>query len=276
MSTRKYAALDVNSNERSRRSTSFKRPMPEMITNDDLSYLYTFGREYTTIDGKEWIGEYHIRKGGLAFTGPVQSKTERDDSIALLPYYESQNNYAYDRLYNFVAKLKDHADPIPYEFAVREEEGEYEQGFTTRYFVQKIGIGTYAIEIDQEQRDRYASREGIDNRIYRLAAVIWRLTGTLQSIEEANKKAVSEASILIPDLPFNIRNYTQYARPTQQTVFPMQDSLLISRKTNISPEQQIPGTPISVKKLIDTKTPPPIKRTYDPQTGLITPPKPPF
>lgn len=266
MSTRRNQAIDINSNGL---YGKFNRDTPELNINEDNSYLYTFGREYTTIHGDEWIGEYHIRKGGFAYTGPVQSKKQRDDAVMLLPYYESMNNFTYDRLFNFVAPLKDHADPVPYEFNVLEEQGGYEQGFVMRYFIQRIGTGNYAMEIDQVQRDKYASRDGIDNRIYRLADVPWRLTGTLAAIEQANKEAVTKGRLLVPDLPYVIRDYTQFARPTAQTDFGMLDAHLINRQTNIGPQQTAPGM-FKESKLININAPTPLRATYDPVTGTIT------
>lgn len=270
--SKKNRLIDINGTGIVQGKNRYSRPMPEQPTDNDKSYLYTFGGEYTTIRGDEWIGEYHIRKGGLVYTGAVQSKEERDDALMLLPYYESNNNFTYDRLLNFRTPLKDHNQPVPWEFVIREEEGQYEQGFTVRYFVQKIGPGNYAIEIDQAQRDEYSSPEGIDNRLYKLVDLPWRLTGTFDAVEKANKEAVTKASLIIPDLPFVIRNYTQYARATKQTEFGMMDAHMIPRKTNLGQESIAPGQTTPTTKLINPKIKTPLKQTYDPETGLLTTP----
>jgi hypothetical protein len=234
----------------------YSRPTPEQIVPDGLSYKYTQGGEFTTMRGEEYIGEYHIRKDGKTYTGPRKITEGRDDSEQLLPYYEFANNFAYDRLNNFVSPVKDQADPVPYEYVVREEEGVYEDGYDTRSFVQKRGKGTYPMEIDQLQRDRFGSRDGIDARIYNVVDIRWQLTGTLEAIERVNKERVSRGSLIIPDLPLLIRNYTQYARPTKQTQFNSLDADLRTKD-----------------KLIKGKNVP-IRQTIDRETGLIITPIP--
>ena len=236
-----------------RKKQSYSRPTPEQLVVDGQSYKYTKGQEYTTIDGREYIGEYHLRRDGKAYTGPTP--TTNTNTIQLLPYYSSNNNYTYDRLLQFNYPIKDHTLPIPYEYAVRDEDGVYAQGFDTRHFVQKIGIGTYAIEISSQQRDRYGSRLGIDNAIYKVVDIQWQLTGTLQAIESANKERVNIASQTLPDLPFTIRNYTQYARATSQTQFNSLDSLLAKDR-----------------KLLNGAKPM-FRQTYDRVTGRIIKPQ---
>ncbi len=236
-----------------RKKQSYSRPTPEQLIVDGQSYKYTKGQEYTTIDGREYIGEYHLRRDGKAYTGPTP--TTNTNTIQLLPYYSSNNNYTYDRLLRFNYPIKDHTLPIPYEYAVRDEDGVYAQGFDTRHFVQKIGIGTYAIEINAQQRERYGSRLGIDNAIYKVVDIQWQLTGTLQAIESANKERVNIASQTLPDLPFTIRNYTQYARATNQTQFNSLDSLLAKDR-----------------KLLNGAKPM-FRQTYDRVTGRIIKPQ---
>jgi hypothetical protein len=241
---------------RRKANAQYNRPTPEQIISDELSYKYTQGEEFTTVNGEEYIGEYHIRKDGKFYTGPRQITNGRDDSVQLLSYYEFDNNFVYDKLQGFVTPVKDQADPIPYEYAVREEDGVYEEGYDFRYFVQRRGKGTYAIEIDQQQRDRFGSKDGIDARIYDLVTIQWQLTGTLEVIERLNKDRINIGSQIIPDLPFLIRNYTQYARPTSQTQFDQLDALL-RRKD---------------KKMSD-RSAPPLRQTFDRETGLIIKPK---
>lgn len=232
---------------------NYSRPTPEQLVVDSESYKYTKGQEYTAIDGREYIGEYHFKRDGKAYTGPTPATDTK--TIQLLPYYSSNNNYVYDRLLEFNYPIKDHTPPIPYEYVVRDEDGVYAQGFDTRHFVQKIGLGTYAIEINSQQRDRYGSRLGIDSAIYRVVDVQWQLTGTLQAIEAVNKERVNVASQTLPDLPFTIRNYTQYARVTNQTQFNSLDSLLANNRKIINGAK------------------PSFRETYDRETGRIIPPR---
>lgn len=245
--------MKQGSQTNAQKKENYSRPTPEQLVVDSESYKYTKGQEYTAIDGREYIGEYHFRRDGKAYTGPIPATDTK--TIQLLPYYSSNNNYAYDRLLEFNYPIKDHTPPIPYEYVVRDEDGVYAQGFDTRHFVQKIGLGTYAIEINSQQRDRYGSRLGIDSAIYRVVDVQWQLTGTLQAIEAINKERVNIASQTLPDLPFTIRNYTQYARVTNQTQFNSLDSLLANNR----------------KMLNGAK--PSFRETYDRETGRIIPPR---
>ncbi len=238
-----------------KRAKNFKRPTPEQRINNELSYKYTSGEEFTTINGHEYIGEYHRRKDGRVFTGPKKIITGLDLSVELLPYYNEQNNFTYDSLNDFKAPLKDHPKPAPYEFTLAADDPAYEDGYVMRYFVQKRGLGHYAIELDQLQRDLFGSKDGIDSRLYEYVDLQWQLTGTLELIEQQNKERVNIASQVLPDLPFVIRNYVQFASPTMQTQFNSLDSQLRDKD-----------------KLIDSKNIP-IKRTYDPETGTIIPPE---
>ena len=233
------------------KKSNYNRPTPEMLIQDSMSYKYTKGKEFTTVFGREHIGEYHIRKDGKIYTGPIQPIDGTDNDIQLLSYYDSYNNFDYDKLQRFVTPLKDHSDPIPYQWQVRKSDGMHELGYDTRYFVQKRGPGTYAIEIDLSQKDSFGSKDGIDSRIYDIVDVRWQLTGTLKAIETENKKNVNLASIIIPDLPFIIQNYTQYAKVTQQTVFSSLDSQLRKK------DQIMGGGKVR------------IMQTFDRETGLI-------
>jgi hypothetical protein len=236
-----------------RKKQSYSRPTPEQLVVDSVSYQYTKGGEFTTTDGFEYIGEYHFRRDGKAYGGPVP--TTGDNVIQLLPFYAFDNNFVYDKIRGFDYPIKDHSDPIPYEYVVREESGVYNQGYDTRYFVQKTGTGTYAIEIDAQQRDKYGTRLGIDSGIYKLVDLQWQLVGTLEAIEKINKERVNIASQMIPDIGFAIRNYTQYARPTSQTQFSSLDSQLARDRKFINGSK------------------PSFRQTYDRTTGRIIPPQ---
>jgi hypothetical protein len=238
----------MSSRDNKKKKKNFNRPTPELLIQGGLSYKYTKGGEFTTVLGREHVGEYHIRKDGKIYTGAVQPITDRDDSIQLLSYYKNHNNYNYDKLSEFVTPVKDQSDPIPYEYQVRDADGLYELGWDTRYFVQKRGIGTYAVEIDSSQRESYGSPDGIDSRIYDFVSIRWTLTGTFKAIEAANKKNVFIASQTLPDLPFIIRNYTQYAKATTQTEFSSLDSQLRKK------DQFMSGKKVRIQQTFDRKT----------------------
>lgn len=246
----------MSSKRNRKKRKSPNRPTPGRILRDELNYRYTKGGEFTTITGQDYVGEYHIKASdGLPYTGPTENIQGQsiDKAIKLLPHYKNNNNFVYDRLSKFYTPLKDYIEPTPYQYEPIIEAGVYELGFDTRYFVQKIGKGSYAIEISAEQRELYGVEDGIDHNIYRLGEVQWQLVGTIEAVEKINKERVNIAAQTIPDLPFVIQNYTQFIRPTQQTEFGNPDALLAKNR----------------KFLDGPKTP--IRKTYDPDTNTIIP-----
>ena len=213
---------------------SFKRgfgPRTQFSQNEDFNtYLYTKGGEYTDRDGIEYEGEYHIKKDGRAYTGPIPLDQEKNKAIQLLQYYASIDAFNYDKLNKFSTPIKDHRQPTPYQYVIPPGDTAYRVGFSVRYFVQKTNNTSYPIEIDKPQRDLYGSPIGIDNDIYKLVELQWRLTGGLDLIQEENEKNVMTASSVMPDLPSTISSFTQYAQPTNQTTTPNIDSLLVQPK----------------------------------------------
>ena len=117
-------------------------------------YFYTKGKEFTTEDGEEYIGEYHILKNGQIFTGPTEKNTGGNPNKKLLPYYSNFDHYVYDRLFNYNPRPKLFVQPIPYLYNPREEEGVYINGFDIRFFVQRRNIDSFAIEINEDQFNR--------------------------------------------------------------------------------------------------------------------------
>lgn len=214
-------------------------------------YLYTKGKEYTTATGEEYIGEYHIKRSGQAYMGPVEDTAKDNSTTALFSYYGNPDHFIYDSLFEYSPPVKQHTQPIPYFYTPREAEKVYEDGFDLRFFVQRRNADTYVIEISGNQYDRIGTTNGIDSAIYASVALHWRLTGTLQSIEEINKRNVNIASVELPGLPFAINNYTQFARPTLQDKFDNPDVLLFRKKYKNN---------VTI-----------VKQTYDPTTGRILP-----
>lgn len=238
-----------------KKNKGFNRPTPEQQFKKSQTHKYTKGGEFTTRNGENYIGEYHLRRDGKIYTGPVKESKGIDKSIQLLPFYDDNDNFVYDRLHKFVTPLKDHTEPIPYTYRVRPAEGMYEQGFDTRYFVQRRGLGNFAIEINADQRNRFGSTFGIDPNIYDVVDVMWQLTGTLEYIEATNKDRVRQASFVVADIQSLISNYTQFAIPTEQTEFGNPEALMTRSLLTAG------------NKLIR-------KKTFDPKTGRIIPPEP--
>lgn len=217
--------------------------------NGGSNYLYTKGKQFTTLAGEEYIGEYHLLRDGTPITGPIEKVGSGE---RLLPYYANKDHYIYDKQFLFYPKPKTFVQPVPYLYIPRESEGAYTNGFDFRYFVQRHNSDSYAIEINADQYNRIGKTEGIDESIYAYAAVKWRLTGTLEFIDATNRANVNVAAQKLPALPYAISNYVQFARPTLQTAANNDDFYTIDRK-------------LRGKKGI------PLKQTYDRTTGRILP-----
>lgn len=217
-------------------------------TND---YRYTKGKEFTTEQGEEYIGEYHVTNEGTAYAGPTAQKNDLQPKRRLVPYYANPDHFVYDKNFSFYPQPKSFRQPIPYVYAPVESEGVYLNGYDLRYFVQRYNSDSYAIEISGDQFNNIGKPLGIDNAIYAFAAVRWRLTGTLDFIERTNKTSINRAAQQLPALPYSISSYTQFARPTAQTMEDNEDANLVK--------------PQHKRQVV------PIKRTYDPTTGRILP-----
>ena len=215
------------------------------------NYRYTKGKEYMTEDGEEYIGEYHVTKNGTAFVGPTEDTNNMLAQKRLHPYYTNRDQFVYDKMLNFNTPQKAHTQPTPYFYQPREEEGVYLKGYDLRFFVQRRNADTYAIEISGQQYNQIGRNGGIDGNIYAHVSVQWQLTGTLKYIEDTNKRNINIASQELPALPYAIGNYTQFARPTLQTLFDSPDSQYVQPRYK--------------------KNTVPVKQTFDRTTGRIIP-----
>ena len=167
-------------------------------------YLYTKGNEFS-FNGQNYIGEYHY-ENMTPTTGP------RLGSGAILrKIYTNTNNYAYDTVIDFNNLVYSFVSPKPYTLTINDQA--YSTGYTMRYFVEKINnTESYPIEIDKEQYKQYGKLGGIDNGLYKIAIVNWKLTGVLAAIRLHNEREIYKASGIISKIYYAIRNYTEYTR----------------------------------------------------------------
>lgn len=186
------------------------------VRKEKKEYLYTKGRQFS-LDGQNYIGEYH-KVGSNYKTGPV----ETPNSKLLTKYYNNPIIYEYDKSREFVERVRVQPNQIVW----APIETNYQTGYATRYFVERIGqYEGYPIEIDQIQKARYGKDEGIDEGVYSLLTLQWKLTGPersiykdgklyAQGIYEYNQAQVILGTKIIPNLETAIKSYTEYARIT--------------------------------------------------------------
>ncbi len=190
-----------------------------LSNNNNLNnYLYTKGFEYS-LDGKNYIGEYHL-ENGRAFTGPIQ----KDDSVALTKYYKDQNTYTYDKIKQFKNLVRYYNEPRP--IIIRPTQVDYNSGYVTRFFFEKaFNVDKYPIEVDSQQYEQYNTRVGANGGLYIREKMRWKLTGPLYNVHdkkgmllemgiyEHNALEVEKISQVIPNVSYVIKNYIEFARP---------------------------------------------------------------
>jgi hypothetical protein len=131
--------------------------------------------------------------------------------------YNNSDHYRYDELFNFNTTPSRSIEPTPHIYSPKETA--YAVGFDTRYFAEKRNNAlSYAVEINQQQFTTAGKVGGIDNGLYSLVSVNWKLTGTLGAIEKHNQLEIFMASKVVPSIVFAIKNFTEFSRITQASV----------------------------------------------------------
>lgn len=197
------------------------------------THKYTKGGEFT-LDGKDYIGEYHL-KDGLAWTGPEPLKpqdnvnTIGDPSImagqriysekfyntnkALRRVYPTKSQYDYEFIKKFQIKQLNYLEPKLHLY--RPKDAAYDVGEDERYFVQKRNtVESYPIEIDSSQWELIGQYKGIDPLVYSYAKVTWKLVGPYDYIAQQNELALFRVQAKIPSILFAVKSFTEFGRFT--------------------------------------------------------------
>ena len=215
-------------------ATRLKIYYPEReITNG----LFTVGQEWMLLDTwEEYVGSYHrYESTGEVFT---ESSWNPNKSMRLTPYKNKPSAYfKYQELVNYTTvagerkeynssmRLDMYTAPIP---TLRYPlPSEIKNGVMTRYFIIKRNeiSSRMPIEIDKKQADTYSIHgRGINDIIYHLVEVPWKLVGPEYDIKDGNIlreygvvdtnfRVVLELSKRFPILKevlSDLRKYTQY------------------------------------------------------------------
>jgi hypothetical protein len=177
------------------------------LTRGQTEYLYTKGGEFS-LDGVEYIGEYHL-VGPFVMTGPIKAPNARH----LEQLYTSYDHYIYDKSFNFGVGVKDRVDPTPFRYTPTDQS--YVAGSEMRFFVEKINTDdSFAFEINRVQYDYRNRPGGVDEGIYALAAIEWKLTGRLEDIITFNQIQMERASEKLPTIAYAVTSFSEYARVT--------------------------------------------------------------
>jgi len=198
---------------------------------------YTKGFEYS-LDGENYIGEYHLLDG-LAYTGPP--KVGKQYRKLLTKYYDNQNNYTYDKLNKFNKIEASYISPVYVKPSP--QSGDYRVGFVMRYLLQEtLHLNHVPIEVGQQGLDRYGKANGYDPSLHTLIQIQWKLTGPLYDkktlivgqtqivngqevklasreqiapgIIDENRRQILKLANAYPALPYAFKNYQEFAQPT--------------------------------------------------------------
>lgn len=182
--------------------------------------LRTNGKEFMSLNGKEYIGYYHI------FSSNPYTGIEHDqNSRKLIKYNPDKNFVEYINLHNFYL-LNKYKDPINYYPIL--SENDYDKSVFTRYFIKKRNDNNFRIiEIDENQYDSLSQEgSGINEKYYFGISLEWKLTGPkndikdnnriiVYGIEDTNKRTVNLKEKEMNGIESTLKNYLQFSTITQ-------------------------------------------------------------
>ena len=171
--------------------------------------LYTAGKEYMTLDGKEYRGEYHTYKNGQVWSGG----TYNSKSVELREYIEtiSGGPAATGIYFNLTGTTFD-KHILPEYFYPTPTAKDYQKANFSRYFCAKINDNATITEIDKDsfQKKNAENKVGIDTRVFKFVELKWSIAGTKQAVERANKDAIKKATETIPTINEFLGDLTEY------------------------------------------------------------------
>lgn len=148
---------------------------PTYKSYNQQTYLYTKGKEFM-LGLNEYIGEYHIQQGS-AWTGPISTV----DSLPLSIYVSNKNIIIYENISNSDIRKKSFLEPY-YSFDTPTK-NEYKNGSMIRYFVRRRNDPDNSImEISSKLGKVYGKPGGIDNILYEIVRITWRITNDFNDI----------------------------------------------------------------------------------------------
>ena len=174
--------------------------------------LYTAGLEWMTVDGTEYIGQYH----SYINTGEVYTLSNfvKDKSVKLVPYADLTNQaikrtFSYNVLkekvddYEPVVKTPDPFYPIP-------TNEDYEKGYFDRYFLKRKG-NKYVFEVSE---DGFS----FDDPYFKKLKIRWKISGPLNDtaaesgIIDTNRRTILKVINEMEGIDLVLNNLQQYAK----------------------------------------------------------------
>jgi hypothetical protein len=151
-------------------------PKSRVITNQKAN-----PGQFTTPDGKDYVGLYYTTFKGESFTGANPSQ---GSSIPLKDYVPSNIGFSNPIVENY-KQLKpanvNLVDPIP--FTPRPTEEDYKIGKITRYFArQRNGTQFKLMEINETTYNSFINGVGNSNTaLWKVVSIFWQISGPLHN-----------------------------------------------------------------------------------------------
>jgi hypothetical protein len=174
--------------------------------SDIKTDLYTFGKEWTTEDGQEYIGLYHK----YVSTGEIYTGANWDKNISkkLIKFFENSDVNVYKKIQQIKVEFQ---QPFPERPVITDED--QKQGYFTRYFLKKFNE-LRVIEISKKQYNAYQNKK-IDNNAYVAASIKWYITG---NAAKQNSRNIEIASKQLPQLQSVLNDVLQFYTDTDYNV----------------------------------------------------------
>lgn len=174
-------------------------------TLKSFEYLYTKGKEFS-LNGIEYVGEYHIDSDMMPKTGPTRGNT---GATILGKYYSNLELFKYDKITKenvvkyggVISKVN-----IP-------TKSNYELGEYNRYFVYRVNdVNPIFYEIDLVEYSRYGKEGGIDSVLYNIITLPWKIRGESEYVVNMNYSSVLALAekYSIPGFVDSIVNFAKY------------------------------------------------------------------
>jgi|7_EtaG_2_1085326.scaffolds.fasta_scaffold10439_2 hypothetical protein len=179
-----------------------------------VNNLYTFGEEYETADGNNYIGLYHK----YIFTDEIytQPSWDKNTSVVLnkteiqpeaVKEYKKLNpniKTSYDSIIDIIPEKKNNKT-------------------LNRYFVQNVSSKKIQ-EIDQKQFDSFSDK--FDNNLYTAVNINWTISGNIINttntngilnlgVKTKNKEAIKKAEKKIPNISAKLTNLLEFYTDTE-------------------------------------------------------------
>lgn len=191
------------------------RPRLRYNKEDITENLFTTGSEWMTTDNIEYKGIYHRYVDGTVLTlGTYDPKLSRK----LIPFQPQEQDTANERRYRILKTEQKTKYQSPIAGTTLPTENDITKGFFKRYYIEKFDGQIF--EITKDTYKLYTDKK-IDPNLYKAVELNWTIKGPLQnetvgnvttlSVENSNKKAVTNAAKTCPLLLQFITNFIEFA-----------------------------------------------------------------